>query len=404
MVTEMSEAKKIFHKDFTLQEPIPESAIARAVNVMRSGKLHRYNLSPGEIGEAAILEEEFASYMGMKYCLACASCGSAMYLALKSVGVQPGDTVLCNAFTLAPVPGMIENANANIGLVEISDDYTIDLFDLERKARSSSAKWFLISHMRGHIANMDRVMSICQEHGLVLIEDCAHTMGATWDGRKSGSFGLVSCFSTQTYKHMNSGEGGLLVTNDAQVIARAILYSGSYMLYEKHTSRPDLEVFEKYKLLTPNYSCRMDHLRAAMLRPQLVNLDRQCERWNERYRLLETLLNQVSCISCPPRHPKEGYVGSSIQFNLLKLDEPKVHRFLAENEKRGIYLKWFGSAEPLGFTSAYHSWQYFKDLPVLPKTNRILSTLCDMRIPLTFELDDCRLIAEIIADVADEIC
>jgi dTDP-4-amino-4,6-dideoxygalactose transaminase len=400
----MSKAIKIFRKSFTLQEPIPESAIAMAVEVMRSGRLHRYNVNPGEKGETALLEEEYASYMGMKYCLACASCGSAMYLALKSVGVQPGDTVLCNAFTLAPVPGMIENANANIALVEIGDDYTIDLDDLERKARIPSVKWFLISHMRGHIANMDRVVSICKENGLVLIEDCAHTMGAMWDGRKSGSFGLVSCFSTQTYKHMNSGEGGLLVTNDAQVMARAILYSGSYMLYDKHTSRPNIDVFEQYKLLTPNYSCRMDNLRAALLRPQLVNLDRQCQRWNDRYRLLEKLLNQIPCVSCPPRDPKEVYVGSSIQFNLVGFDEPRVLRFLAENEKRGVYLKWFGSADPVGYTSTYQSWQYFKELPDLPETNRILSTLCDMRIPLTFELDDCRLIAEIIGEVATEIC
>ena len=399
----MSNATKIFRKSFTLQEPIPESAIVNAVEVMRSGRLHRYNVNPGEKGETALLEEEYASYMGMKYCLACASCGSAMYLALKSVGVQPGDTVLCNAFTLAPVPGMIENANANIALIEIRDDYTIDLDDLERKARISSAKWFLISHMRGHIANMDRVISICKENGLVLIEDCAHTMGATWDGRKSGSFGLVSCFSTQTYKHMNSGEGGFLVTNDAQVMARAILYSGSYMLYDKHTSRPDIDVFEQYKLLTPNYSCRMDNLRAALLRPQLINLDRQCQRWNDRYQLLEKLLNQIPSVSCPPRDPKERYVGSSIQFNLVGFDEPRVLRFLAENEKRGVYLKWFGSADPIGYTSTYQSWQYFKELPDLPETNRILSTLCDMRIPLTFELDDCRLIADIIGEVAAEI-
>ena len=220
----MRESKKIFRKDFNQQEPISDSAISRAVKVMHSGKLHRYNVSLDEFSEVAMLEQEYASYMGMKYCLACASCGSAMYLALKSMGVQPGDTVLCNAFTLAPVPGMIENAGANIGLVEIRDDYTIDLDYLEQKARSHSAKWLLLSHMRGHITNMDRVMSICQEYGLVLIEDCAHTMGARWDGRKSGSFGHVSCFSTQTYKHINSGEGGLLVTNDAQVIARAILF------------------------------------------------------------------------------------------------------------------------------------------------------------------------------------
>jgi dTDP-4-amino-4,6-dideoxygalactose transaminase len=399
----MNSKLKVFEKDFTLQEPISESAIARAADVLRSGKLHRYNVDPDEISEVALLEQEYAAYMGMKYCLACASCGSAMYLALKSIGVQFGDAVLCNAFTLAPVPGVIQNADADIVLVEISDDYTIDLDDLEKKAKSRSAKWLLLSHMRGHIADMDRVMSICRECGLVLVEDCAHTMGASWDGRKSGSFGHVSCFSTQTYKHINSGEGGLLVTNDAQVIARAILFSGSYMLYDKHTSRPDLGVFEHYKLLTPNYSCRMDNLRAAILRPQIPILDQQCQRWNARYQLMEESLNKISCISCPRRDPREGYVGSSIQFNLNGFDEFKIRRFIAENKKRGVHLKWFGNAEPMGFTSAYHSWRYIKNLPDLPRTDRILSTLCDMRIPLTFTLDDCRLITEIIADVAEEL-
>ena len=97
--------KKRFTKDFTLQEPISDAGIEKALAILRSGKLHRYNVDPGEKGEAALLEEEFAAYMGKKYCLACASCGSAMYLALKSVGVKPGDAVLCNAYTLAPVPG-----------------------------------------------------------------------------------------------------------------------------------------------------------------------------------------------------------------------------------------------------------------------------------------------------------
>ena len=82
---------KRFTKDFTLQEPIGDAGIKNALAILRSGKLHRYNVEPGEKGEAAILEKEFAAYMGKKYCLACASCGSAMYLALKSAGVQPGD-------------------------------------------------------------------------------------------------------------------------------------------------------------------------------------------------------------------------------------------------------------------------------------------------------------------------
>ena len=115
-------SEKIFIKDFTLQEPICEEGIEKALNILRNGKLHRYNVSIDEKGEAALLEEEFSSYMGKKFCLSCASCGSAMYLALKALGVEPGDKVLCNAYTLAPVPGAIENAGALIELVEIVDD------------------------------------------------------------------------------------------------------------------------------------------------------------------------------------------------------------------------------------------------------------------------------------------
>lgn len=394
---------KRFTKDFTQQEPIPEESISRAVEVLHTGRLHRYNVAPGETSEASLLEQEFAAYLGTKYCLACASCGSSIYLALKSAGVHPGDVVLCNAFTLAPVSGMIENSGARIELVEIEPDYTIDLQDLEAKAGRSGAKWLLLSHMRGHIADMDKLMSICRDHKITVIEDCAHTMGARWSGRKSGTFGLVSCFSTQTYKHLNSGEGGFLATNDPDLIARAIFYSGSYMLYESHLSRPEREVFERYKLLIPNYSCRMDNLRAALLRPQLARLDQQCQRWNERYRHLEKLLNEIPGVRCPRRDPREDYVGSSIQFDLAGLDTAGIRRFLAACGQQGVAIKWFGDSNPVGFTSVYQSWQYWGPLPRLEKTNRILATLCDMRIPLTFELEDCSAIAEIIADVLRDI-
>lgn len=388
-----------FTKDFTQQEPISETGIENAVSVLKSGRIHRYNVPAGEKGFAAELEEAFAAYMGATYCLACASCGSALYLALKSAGVRQGDKVLCNAYTLAPVPGAVHNAGADIVLVDIRDDYTIDLADLEQKAAASGAGYLLLSHMRGHIADMDGVMAVCSRHRLVLIEDCAHTMGASWNGKKSGTFGKIGCYSTQTYKHMNSGEGGLLITDDPDVMAKAILYSGSYMLYTAHTSRPEEASFENIKRSIPNFSSRMDNLRAGLLLPQLKELDARCKRWNELHDHLADGLRNIPGVRLPERDAREAYVGSSIQFNLPSFSYEKMEGFLHDAEQRGIQLKWFGKNEPAGFTSRYDSWQYLGPQPDLPNTKKVLATMCDMRLPLTFTKEDCSLIARILEEL-----
>jgi dTDP-4-amino-4,6-dideoxygalactose transaminase len=400
----LQSAEKIrFTKEFTRQEPIPEAGIKRALELMQSGRLHRYNTAAGEVSEVALLEKEYAEYVGAQYCLGLSSCGSSIYVALKSVDVLPDDKILCNAFTLAPVPGAIENAGAVPVFVEITDDYLTDLEDLKNKAVQSGAKYFLLSHMRGHIVNMDGVMEICRDLGITLIEDCAHTVGCRWGETFTGRFGKVGCYSSQTYKHMNSGEGGLLVTDDDDVIAKAILYSGSYMLYDRHISRPPLEVFDRYKKIIPNFSLRMSNLAAALIRPQLADLERQCRRWNERYDLLEAELTGVPHIRIPKRQAKEGYVGSSFQFTLTDTDIISVDNFLKTCAERGVEIKWFGAKEPIAFTSSWESWQYVKDAQPLPNTKRILDFMCDFRVPLTFSIDDCKTVAAVIRQVAGEI-
>ena len=382
-----------FTGSFTQQEPIPDAAIDAAVAVLKSGRLHRYNTGPDEAGEVALLEQEFAAEMGAKYCLAVASGGYAMTTALRAIGVKPGDRVLTNAFTLAPVPGAIAALGAVPVFVGVTEDLVIDLDDLA--AKSAEANVLLLSHMRGHICDMDRLLEICSVAGIQIIEDCAHTMGAKWQGRWSGRDGIVGCYSTQTYKHLNSGEGGFLVTDDDAVMARAVVLSGSYMLYGRHLAAPGAEAFEAVKYDTPNISGRMDHLRAAILRPQLRRLASQCAAWNERYREVEQGLSGESGLRVIIRPEAEAYVGSSIQFLLLDWDAAGVQDVLARCAARGVELKWFGGAEPSGFTSRYDSWRYAVAEP-LPKSDRILAGLIDMRLPLTFSLSDCALIARII--------
>ncbi|OMH31697.1 DegT/DnrJ/EryC1/StrS aminotransferase family protein [Motiliproteus sp. MSK22-1] len=395
---------KIFEKSFTQQEAIPEEGINAAVAVMRTGRLHRYNTLEGEKSETDLLELEFADYLGVPYCLACSSGGYALHVAMRAAGVNAGDKVLCNAFTLAPVPGAIHNSGAVPVLVDVADDYCIDLDDLAARAEESGARFLMLSHMRGHIADMDRVMAICARYDLFLIEDCAHTMGASWNGQKSGTFGDIACFSAQTYKHVNSGEGGFLTCRHPEVMARAIMHSGSYMLFEKHFAAPAKEVFEQIRFETPNYSGRMDNLRAAILRPQIAGLDAQCQRWNRRYSILEKQLSRCSAISIPVRPDAERYVGSSIQFSLPGFNAEQVLEVIKRCADSNVVLKWFGDEDPKDYTSRYDSWRYIEAMPTLPNTELILSTLLDMRIPLTFSEDDCEQIALIIDEAVMASC
>ena len=382
--------------DLSLPGAIPEEGVQRAIEVMRAGKLHRYGEDRTGVPEATALEQDYAAYIGKKFCTALNSCGASMFVALKCVGVGHGDKVLMNAFTLAPVPGAVEHAGAQPVFVEIDETYKIDLNDLDKKAASSGAKVLLLSHMRGHICDMEALMVIAKRHSLTVIEDCAHTMGAKWDGKFTGTFGAIGCFSLQSFKHANAGEGGLLVTDDPDIAAKGILYSGSYMLYAQHTARPGLEYFEKYRGRIPNFSLRMSNLTAAVGRPQIALLAERSAVWNDRYRRLADGLGRIQNIRIPLRSPKEQYVMSSIQFSVKGLSAAEMERFLEACAARGVFVKWFGRAEPVGFTSVHEHWEYVMEKQNLPQSERVLREVCDMRIPLALPLDSCDTIVAVI--------
>ena len=382
--------------DFVGQEPIPPAAVARANDLLQSGKLFRYGETGGDQADAALLEAEFAALVGRRYCVAFNSCGASLAAALIAAGVERGDQVLMNAFTLAPVPGAIEHAGAEAVFVDINDRFHIDVDDLRRKHGATGARWLLLSYMRGHFPDLDALFAVCDELGISVIEDCAHTMGARWGDRPTGTFGLAGCFSTQTFKHANSGEGGLLVTDDEDLAAGATLLSGSYMLYGQHGARPSDEVFERHRLTTPNFSMRMSALVAALVRPQLTMLPERAAVWNARYQQLADGLRSIDGVRIPARDPDEHYVASSIQFNL---DHPDIGSVVERAGAQGVPLKWFGAEEPVGFTSRSDHWRYANEQPV-PQASAVLATMLDMRIPLAMTPDQAGQIVDVIAAAA----
>jgi dTDP-4-amino-4,6-dideoxygalactose transaminase len=390
-------------RDLTEPEPIPEAGVARAVELMRSGRLFRYGEMGADQNDVALLEQEFAAFVGRRYCVAANSGGAAMFLALKVLDVKPGDPVLVNGFTLAPVPGAIVHAGARPVLVEIGADYVIDCEDLRAKARASGARILLLSHMRGHIADMDAVMAACDELGLLLIEDCAHALCASWDGRAIGTFGAAAAFSAQTYKHLNAGEGGFLVLDDPDRAARAILHSGSYMLHGQHLSAPLPAEIARWEETTPNFSMRMTALAAALLRPQLRELPGRARRWNAIHDRIAAGVARLQHLRLPRRPAKARHSATSVQFSLLGFDEPEARSFLALCAARGLPVKWFGADRQRGFTSAPRHWRYAGSQDAMDQTHAVLAGLCDIRTPLSLTDQDCDLVAAIVREAIETV-
>jgi dTDP-4-amino-4,6-dideoxygalactose transaminase len=159
-------------------------------------------------------------------------------------------------------------------------------------------------------------------------------------------------------------------------------------------------MFTDIKYETPNYSGRMDNLRATILRAQLPGLEQNCARWNARYQALQNRLAENPRIQLPQRPEQEAYVGSSLQFRVEQLGQSQIAEFLSACAARGVELKWFGGAEPQGFTSRYDSWRYIDGIQPLPQTLEILATTFDLRIPLTFSVEDMEIIGSIIDEEA----
>ncbi len=397
--------ESFFEGDLSAPDPIPDAGIEAAVNLLRDGRLFRYGEDRNAAPEAALLEEEFAAYLNRQYCLGVNSGGCALFIALKAVGVEHGDKVLMNAFTLAPVPGAIAHAGAEAVIVDIDDRYVIDIDDLDRKAGASGARFLMLSYMRGHIPDMDALMEVCTRRGLAVIEDCAHTMGAGWNGRLTGTFGAVGCFSTQTFKHINSGEGGLIVSDDDDIAARAVLFSGSYMLYAQHCARPPLEVFDRHRYYTPNFSMRMSGLVAAILRSQLPVLDERNACWRKIYSTLEPMIAAIDHLRMPIRPEKEEFVPSSLQFAIEGIADEQIQKFLEYADTHGVHVKWFGAREPIGFTSRHNHWQYLAGHNSTEVTNadRELHRLCDIRLPAWLTQADCTTIAAVLGEAMKNV-
>src|SRR5256885_8012317 len=271
-------------------------ALAR---VIESKNLFRYYGVGEGPDEVLSFEREFAEHMGSKHALCVNAGSSALICAIIGAGVGEGDEVIVPAYTWNATPNAVIAARAIPVPAEIDESLTLDPEDVERKI-TPRTRAILPVHMRGAPAHMEALADIAQRHGLVLVEDVCQAAGATFRGRRLGTFGDAGAFSLQFNKIITTGEGGVLITNRDDLYDLAI---------DVHDCAGPVRRGEGLPRF-PGWNFRASELTGAVARVQLRRLDGLLERMRSNHRRLSAHVAQLPGLTL--RRPNDDRGGAGI--------------------------------------------------------------------------------------------
>lgn len=243
----------------------------KALDVLRSGWYVLGN-------ELKSFEQEFATFLGAKHCVGLASGLDALWIAFRILGIGPGDEVIVQGNTyIASVMGITINGATPV-FVEPDEYYNIDVTQIEKKINERT-KAILVVHLYGQASNMKKIVELAKKYDLRIVEDCAQSHGACFDGKMTGTFGDIGCFSFYPSKNLGAfGDAGAIVTNDDKLAE-------------------DVRVFRNYGSEKRYYNrvvgtnSRLDEMQAGLLRVRLSHLK---ELENEKRAICEKYLSELN--------------------------------------------------------------------------------------------------------------
>ena len=237
--------------------------------------------------EVKKLESEIARLSQVKHGVGVASGTDALLIALRAVGVEPGDEVITTPFSFFATAGVIARLGARPVFVDIeSDSYNIDPTLIEA-AITSKTKAIIPVHLFGQVADMDPIMEIARSNRIAVVEDAAQAIGATYRGKPAGSFGDLGCFSFYPSKNLGAGgDGGMIVTNNDQ-------YAEACRSLRCHGENP------KYYHHTVGYNSRLDSLQAAILLVKLPHLETWSKARAEHARIYDEAFKDIPNLKTP---------------------------------------------------------------------------------------------------------
>lgn len=249
---------------------ITQAEIDEVVDTLRSGWL---TTGP----KTQRFEQDFAAYVGARYCAGLGSATAGLFLGLKALDIGPGDEVITTPYTFAATANVIIHAGAKPVLADVREtDFNIDPEQVER-AITPQTKAIIPVHFAGHPCDLDELSDLAAKHGLEIIEDAAHAIGAEYRGRRIGSFSRLTIFSLHAVKNVTTGEGGMAASDDSELLGRLrtlCLHGMDKDAWQRFAPGGKW----KYDIVAPGYKCNMMDLQAAIGLHQLARAEAMLAR------------------------------------------------------------------------------------------------------------------------------
>ena len=311
-------------------------------------------------------EENIASFVGVKYAVGLNSGTDALLLSLKAAGVGPGDEVITVAHTFVATVSVIVQCGAKPILVDIGEDMNMDVNQVEN-AITPRTKAIIPVYLNGRMCKMEKLMEIANGHNLLIIEDAAQALGATFDGKKAGSLGLTGCFSFYPAKMLGAaGDGGAVVTNDEEIAEKIRL------LRDHGCQRSTGE------MLCYGYNSRLDNLQAAILNVKLKHLPEWIEKRREIASLYHEGLSDLQELKLPPPpHSNDRFFDVYQNYVIQAKERDRLVAHLRESGIE-ILVSW---PKPMHHHEALGLKRFH-----LPKTEQISNEV--LSLPIYPELND----------------
>lgn len=276
---------------------------------------------------------KFAEFHDADYGLTLTNGTHTLEIALAALGIGPGDEVIIPAYTFIATATAVLDANAVPVIVDVDPStYCMDPDKLEQ-AITDSTKAVIPVHLAGNVANMKMIIEIARKHDLLVIEDCAHAHGAVWEGRRAGSIGNIGSFSFQASKTLTGGEGGILITNDEDLIEQC------YSVSDCGRTRRVTTYTHSYDHVRLGTNCRMTEFQAALLLSQMKRLPSQLEVRNRNALELNKSLGQIPGIRPQKRDEcctTQGYYVYMFRFDANEFAGISRDRFVETLKAEGI--------------------------------------------------------------------